>query len=102
MKEYKVKILDTAFADIEDIADFIVSVSTPEHALEYTKRLGAEIMSLSYLADVIPESPWLTVRRYHPHAKQMKTHNKRLTIIFHIENDLVIVDKIMATSRISH
>ena len=100
MKEYKVKIHDTAFADIEDIADFIVKVSTPEHALEFTKRLGAEIMSLSYLADVIPESHWLSVRRYHPHAKQMRTHNKKLTIIFHIEKDTVIVDRIVASSTI--
>lgn len=102
MREYKVKILDTVLADIDDVADFIVSVSTPEHAIEYTRRLGAEIMSLSYLADVIPESPWQTIKRYHPHAKQLRTRNKRLTIIFHIENDLVIVDKIIATSRISH
>ena len=32
MKEYTVRVLDTVFADINDIADFIVKVSTPEHA----------------------------------------------------------------------
>ena len=56
MKEYKVRILDTVFADIGDIADYIVSVSNGEHAIEYTRQLGAEIMSLRYLADVIPVS----------------------------------------------
>ena len=30
MKEYKVKILDTVFDDIDSLADFIVSVSLPE------------------------------------------------------------------------
>lgn len=29
MKEYTVRILDTVFADIDDIADYIVEVSTP-------------------------------------------------------------------------
>ncbi len=47
MKEYKVKILDSVFVDIDSIANFILSVSTPEHALSYTRQLGAEIMTLS-------------------------------------------------------
>ena len=100
MKEYKVRILDTVFADIGDIADYIVSVSNSKHALEYTRQLGAEIMSLRYLADVIPSSRWHAVLRYHPQARQMRTHNKRLNIIFHIEEDTVIVDKILAASMI--
>lgn len=100
MKEYKVKILDSVFVDIDSIANFILSVSTPEHALSYTRQLGAEIMTLSYPADVIPESRWLSVKKYHPHAKQMRTRNRCLTIIFHIEGDTVIVDKIIASSNI--
>lgn len=35
MKEYTVRVLDTVFADINDIADFIVKVSTPEHAANF-------------------------------------------------------------------
>ena len=41
MKEYNVRILDTVFDDIDDIADFIVSISTPEHAAKYARELGA-------------------------------------------------------------
>lgn len=100
MKEYKVRILDTVFADIDDIADFIVSVSTLEHAVKYARELGAEIMTLRYLADFIPESRYRSVRHYHPHAKQLRTHNKQLNIIFHIEGDYVIVDKILASKMI--
>lgn len=51
MKVYTVRILDTVFADI---ADYIVAVSTPEHAAKYARELQAEIMSLSYLAGIIP------------------------------------------------
>lgn len=32
MNVYTVRILDTVFADIGDIANYIVAVSTPEHA----------------------------------------------------------------------
>ncbi|MBQ2351952.1 MAG: hypothetical protein IKP45_07130 [Bacteroidales bacterium] len=100
MKEYSVKILDTVFADIEYIANYIVSVNTPEHAAKYSRELQAEIMSLRYLAGIIPESRYLSVRHYHPHAKQLRTHNKRLNIIFHIEGDIAIVDKILASKMI--
>jgi plasmid stabilization system protein ParE len=100
MKEYKVRILDTVFDDIADIADYIVSVSTLEHAAKYARELGAEIMTLRYLADFIPESRYRSVRHYHPHAKQLRTRNKQLNIIFHIEGDYVIVDKILASKMI--
>ena len=100
MKEYTVRVLDTVFADINDIADFIVKVSTPEHAAKYSRELQAEIMTLRYLAGIIPESRYHSVRHYHPHAKQLRTRNKQLNIIFHVEGDVVIVDKILVSKMI--
>ena len=100
MKEYRVKILDSVFDDIDSLAEFIVSISTAEHAIKFVHELGAEIMSLRYLADVIPESHYRTVLQFHPHAKQLRTRNKRFNIIFHIEGDKVIVDKIIASKMI--
>ena len=100
MKEYTVKILDTVFNDIDSIADYIVKVSTPEHAIRYSRELQAEIMSLRYFAGIIPESRYQSVRQYHPHAKQLRTRNKQLNIIFHVEGDLAIVDKIIAFKMI--
>ena len=100
MKAYAVKILDTVFADIDDIAEFIVNVSTPEHAVRYARELQAEIMSLRYLAGIIPESRYRTVRQYHPHAKQLRTRNRKLNIIFHTEGNLAIVDKILPSKMI--
>ena len=38
MKEYAVRILDVVFNDIDSIADYIVKVSTPEHAARYSLR----------------------------------------------------------------
>lgn len=69
MRVYAVRILDTVFADIDEIAEFIVSVSSPEHAVRYVDELQAEILSLRYLAGIIPESRYQTVRQYHPCAK---------------------------------
>ena len=100
MKEYNVRILDIVFDDIDDIADFIVSISTPEHAAKYARELGAEIMTLRYIADIISQSRYRSVLRYHPRAKQLRTRNKQFNIIFHIEDDTVIVDKILASKMI--
>ena len=57
MKEYTDKILDSVFADIDNIADFIVEVSTVEHAVKYVRELQAEIMTLRYLAGIILQAP---------------------------------------------
>ena len=100
MKIYAVKILDVVFLDINDIADYIVNISTPEHTIRYTRELQAEIMSLRYLAGIIPESRYRSVRQYHPHAKQLRTRNRKLNIIFHIEGNVAIVDKILASKMI--
>ena len=100
MKEYTVRILDTVFADIDDIANYIIVMYTPEHAAKYARELQAEIMTLRYLAGIIPVSRYRPVRHYHPQAKQLRTRNKQLYIIFHIEDDLAIVDKKLASKMI--
>lgn len=100
MTEYTVKILDTVIADIDDLANYIVEVSTPEHAAKYARELQAEIMSLRYLAGIIPVSRYRYVRHYHPYAKQLRTRNKQLNIIFHVEGNLAIIDKIISSKMI--
>lgn len=100
MNEYRVRILDVVFDDIDDIADFIVSVSNPEHAVKYVHDLIAEIMTLRYLAGIIPESRYRSVLKYHPNARQLRTRNKQFNIIFHIEGDVAIVDKIIPSKMI--
>ena len=100
MKEFEVKILDSAFADIDVIADFIVSVSTPEHAVRYTRELGDEILNLRYLAGIIPESNYFSAHQYHPHAKLLSVMNRQLVVIFHEENDTAVVNKILPSKMI--
>lgn len=100
MKYYKVSVSKTVLAEIEEIADFIISISTSEHAIRYKNQLIAEIATLSYLADVINNSGWQTAKRYHPNTKHYITNNKKWIVIFHIDEDYVIVDKLMPSKMV--
>ncbi len=79
MKKYIVRILDTVFDDIDDIADFIVKDSTKEHAAKYARELQAEIMTSGYLAGIIPESRYHYVRQYHSMASNYTPATNNLT-----------------------
>ena len=102
MTEKQVILSETVRRDIEKISDFIISVSRPEHAERYTQKLLDELATLSYMATVRPECEWLLPKRYHPNAKTMTICKRKLTAIFHIEGDYVIVDKILPSSMIKY
>ncbi len=36
----------------------------------------------------------------HPKARRMVSHNKKWNYIFHVENDIVVVDRVMASKMI--
>lgn len=100
MNYYKVAVSKNVFTEIEEIADFIIKISTPEHAVKYKNQLILEISSLSYMADVINYSQWKIAKCCHPKAKRMITKNKKWNIIFHVDGIYVIVDKIIPTKMV--
>ena len=100
MKYYKVSVSKTVLAEIEEISDFIISISTPEHAVRYKNQLISEIATLSYMADIINYSQGKTAKKYHPKAKRYITKNKKWNVIFHIDGDDVIVDKLLPSKMI--
>ena len=100
MKYYNVSVSKTILAEIEDISDFIISISTPEHAVRYKNQLISEIATLSYMADIINYSQWKTAKKYHPKEKRYITKNKKWNVIFHIDGDDVIVDKLLPSKMI--
>ena len=102
MTQKKVILSETVRLDIGAISDFIISVSRPEHAERYTQNLLDELADLSYLATMRPECPWKLPKRYHSHAKTMPICRRKLTAIFHIEGDYVVVDKILPSSLITY
>lgn len=101
MNYYKVAISKNVFTEIEEIADFIIKISTPEYAIKYKNQLISEIAALSYMADVINYSQWKVAKRCHPKAKRMITKNKKWNVIFHVEGFYVIVDKIIPTKMVN-
>lgn len=101
MNYYKVAVSKNVFTEIEEIADFIIKISTPEHAIKYKNQLISEIAALSYMADVINYSQWKVAKRCHPKAKRMITKNKKWNVVFHVEGFNVIVDKIIPTKMVN-
>lgn len=60
----------------------------------------AEVNTLSILADLYPVSRYADVRRYHPKARRMVSHNKKWVYIFHTEGDVVVLDRIRPSKLI--
>lgn len=94
MKTYKVRIDRTAEADLHNLFHFLVSLTSREGANRYIDTLINEIQSLSILADLYRPSRHVDIRRFHPKARWMVSHNKKWVYIFHIEDDVVVVDRI--------
>ncbi|MBR4512402.1 MAG: hypothetical protein IKO59_06365 [Bacteroidales bacterium] len=97
-----VRVSASAYVDIGNIARFIVSVSRLSHAERYVDEINEELKSLGFLATVIPETAYSYPKRFHPKAKMMKMHKKPLCVIFHIEGDYVIVDRILPAAMVAY
>ena len=101
MKVYKVKISHKTWRDIEELSDFLLTVMSTEGARKYLDNMIAEVQSLSLLAGLYRVSPMVDIRQYHPRARRMVSHNKRWVYIFHMEDDMVIVDRIRPSKTIA-
>ena len=94
MNTYNVVIGPSAEADFAELALFLRQVMSLEGARRYHQTMLAEILSLSLFADLYTPSRYADIRRYHPQARRMVSHNKRWVYIFHTEESTVIVDRI--------
>lgn len=94
MTTYKVRIDEGVDLDLQELYAFLTTVMSVEGASRYIDSMLAEVMSLSVFADFYRPSTMADIRRYHPKACRMVSHNKRWVYIFHIENDTVVVDRI--------
>ena len=101
MKTYNVKIKAAADADLMNLALFLRKVMSIEGAWKYHQNMLNEVNSLSILADLYQPSHYADIRRYHPRARRMVSHNKRWDYIFHIEDDTVVVDRIIPSKLIT-
>ena len=101
MTVYKVKMHNSAVRDIDELENFLLSVMSREGANKYIDMMFAEVESLSVFADLYRPSPMTSIRIYHPRARRMVSHNRRWVYIFHIEGDIVIVDRIRPAKTIA-
>lgn len=101
MNIYKVAISSAAEADLFRLAIFLHGVMSLEGARKYHQTMRNEIQSLSILADLYIPSRYADIRQYHPRARRMVSHNKKWVYIFHIDDDTVIVDRIIPSKLIT-
>ena len=101
MTTYKIRIDDSAESDLRHLFDFLINVMSRDGANRYIDMITNEVLSLSILANVYSPSQYVDIRRYHPQARRMVSHNKRWVYIFHIEDDSVIIDRILPAKLIT-
>ena len=102
MRERRVIIPLSVRLYLDEISNHIIEISRPEHAVRYVHEMVAEINELSYLADTLPVSHSAYIKRHHPQAKTTTVAKSKLTVIFHIEGDYVIVDRIMPSCMMTY
>ncbi len=100
MKIYKVRVLRSAEADIDALADFLFEKLSKEGAYRYLEFMKQEVLSLSIYANCFAETHSKTIHAIHPKARRMVSHNHRWAYVFHIEGDTVLVDRIIPSNSI--
>lgn len=101
MKNYRVKMSPAALADIDNLSDYLVSIMSVEGSWRYKEAMKQEILSLSVFAGLYQPSRSVVLRRIHPKARRMLSHNRKWNYIFHIQDDLVVVDRILPSKMIT-
>ncbi|MBR5665247.1 MAG: hypothetical protein IKX13_05810 [Bacteroidales bacterium] len=102
MKKYIVEYDIEAETDIGNLNKWVAEKSSYEFARRFINRIFDEIEKLSYLAGVLPPSRNMMPLRYHPEDKTIPVGKRKLTVIFHIEGDYVIVDKILPSAMVTY
>ena len=101
MKTYRVEIDPSAWADIEELTDWIRENMSLTGGDRYLDAMISEVYTLSVFADLYQVSRYADIRRYHPKARRMVSHNKKWVYVFHVEQDVVVVDRIVKSKLIT-
>ena len=101
MKTYEVRILQSAEADIDELADFLFENLSMEGALRYLGFMRQEVLSLSVYAGCFSEAHSAAILSFHPKARRMVSHNHKWAYVFHVEGDIVYVDRILPSKSFS-
>lgn len=95
MQLYEVRISFAARADMAELRIFLDAMMTEEGAVRYANNMREEIKMLAFYANLYGKSTSQTLRQIHPEARRMVSHNRRWFYVYHIEENFVIVDRIL-------
>lgn len=100
MEKYKIVFSQEALSDIDAIIEYIASLYTFSEGIKFGNKLRNRIGSLQNSAGSYAVSDMKDILKYHPQAKHICSNNGKWTIIFHTENLICFIDKIILSSRI--
>lgn len=100
MKKYKVAVSLNAQNDLDDLTNFIAfELKSPLTSLRYTNGIIASMRKLSLHASSISISKHKFALRYGKQTRHV-TYKKH-TIIYSIQGDYVVIERIIASSLIT-
>lgn len=100
MITYKVLIRKSALIDLDNLLDFLKTVMSQEGANHYIDVMVSEVQSLSFFAGLYQPSRSVVLRHIHPKARRMLSHNRKWNYVFHVQDDLAVVDRILPAKMI--
>ena len=100
MRTYQVIISYAVLTELEAMAQYIASIYRPDSGHKYVNRILGQLAALSYSADAYQYSRFKMAKTIHPKAKTLTIINRKWTVVFHIDGDFVIVDKIFPAKTI--
>jgi plasmid stabilization system protein ParE len=95
MRIYEVRISHGALVDMAELRKFLKSMMTVEGAIRYANNMREEIKMLALYANLYGKSTSISLRQIHPEARRMMSHNRRWIYVYHIEENFVVVDRIL-------
>lgn len=95
MRSYRMIISNEAADDLGEMAAYIATLYRPESGHNYVNRILGKLASLAYTADIYQYTRYSNAKRIHPLAKTMPIMNGKWTVVFHIDNDFVVVDRFL-------
>ncbi len=95
MQIYEVRIGHGALLDMSELRSFLRGILSEEGAVRYANAMRGEIKSLSVYGCCMSRTTSQTLLAIHPDARRMVSHNRRWIYVYHLENEIVIVDRII-------
>lgn len=95
MRSYRMIISNEAADDLGEMAAYIATLYRPESGHNYVNRILGKLASLAYTAGIYQHTRYSNARKINSLAKTMPIMNGKWTVVFHIDNDFVIVDRFL-------